>query len=347
MKNDNITIYDIAREAGVSPATVSRVLNSSANVKSEKKERVLELVAKYNFIPNAMAQGLSNQATKTIGVLLADIRNPFYAVSYVGIETAAIEKGYNVILCNALNDDATEQQHLEMLESKSVDAIIMIGGHTDDVQLDDDYKQLLLRINAKVPVIIAGQQASFSLDKVCIDDRPGMEALMGYLIGLGHRSFALVGGISTKEPTLCKQRLFREILQRNNLPFNEGMILTAPNYDQKDGYNLVKKMLRGGAMPTAIIGINELTALGALNALTEAGLSVPGDISVAGFDDTYLSSISMPQLTSVGCQYDEFGEKLMDMVMERLSAPGGIKTVRVPSGLNVRRSCAAPKAKAL
>ena len=118
MKSDSITIYDLAREAGVSPATVSRVLNNTARVKQEKRDKVMALVQKYNFVPSAVAQGLSNKITKTIGVLMSDVRNPFYSTLYVGIETAASGCGYNTILCNALNDPDIEYQHLEMLESK-------------------------------------------------------------------------------------------------------------------------------------------------------------------------------------------------------------------------------------
>ena len=132
-ENKTITIYDIAREAGVSPSTVSRVLTNSANVRSEKKEKVQALIEKYNFKPNALAKGLADTKTRTIGVLAADIRNPYYAALFVSIEKAARETEYTVLLCNSLGVTDTEKELLGKLQEQRVDAIIQLGGRVDDL----------------------------------------------------------------------------------------------------------------------------------------------------------------------------------------------------------------------
>lgn len=341
MKRDSITIYDLAREAGVSPATVSRVLNNSARVKKEKRDRVMELVEKYKFVPSAVAQGLSNKNTKTIGVLLSDVRNPFYSTLYVGLETAAIGCGYNTVLCNALNDPDIEYQHLEMLESKNVDVILLLGGGADDMPPSVEYRQLVQRIIQKTPVIFASEPNSFDACRLLMNDRPGTEALLAYLFGLGHKKFALVGGLPTISPTFVKRQMISEILERNHLPQEENWIIDTQQYEVDDGYQAGKKLFKRPLkeLPTAIIGINEMVTLGLMRAAEEAGLRVPEDISFAGFDNTFLSKVCMPSLTCVGCMYDVYGEKVMDLVKKLIRDPNHREVAMIPCGLTVRRSC--------
>lgn len=345
MKNEKITIYDIAKEAGVSTATVSRILSGKNNVSHEKREKVLSLIEKHGFVPNALAQGLTTKESKTIGMLLSDIRNPFYASLHVGAETAAIREGYTVILCNSLNDDEVERQNLEMLVRKGVDVIFLSGGRVDTITPDEEQVKLMSKIAETTPLVVAGTADYFPCSRIGIDDRPGMEALMGYLIGLGHKRFALLGGTSIKSPTYKKQVLFQEILERNGLTYHPQWVIETEHYDVSDGYAAAKRLLRQHNLPTAILGINELTAVGAMRAITEAGYSIPEDFSVAGFDNTYLAEISSPTLTSAGCMYDEYGEELIDLVIQAAAKPGLYKNKNVPSGVTVRKSCAAPRKK--
>lgn len=341
MKRDTITIYDLAREAGVSPATVSRVLNKSARVKPEKQERVMKLVEKYKFVPSAVAQGLSNKNTKTIGVLLSDVRNPFYSTMYVGIETAAIANGYNVILCDALNDPDIEYQHLEMLESKNVDVFLLLGGGADDRNPRPEYRKLVERIIQKTPVIFASGLTCFDTCRLLMNDLPGIEALMAYLFGLGHRKFALVGGLDSIAPTHSKIQTISGILERSGYPQEEGWIIETQRYEVEDGYQAGKKLFKRPKkdLPTAVIGINEMVALGVMRAAEEAGLRIPEDLSLAGFDNTFLSKICTPSLTCVGCIYDVYGEKLMELVKKLARDPSYREVSMVPCGLTVRRSC--------
>lgn len=341
MKSDSITIYDLAREAGVSPATVSRVLNNTARVKQEKRDKVMALVQKYNFVPSAVAQGLSNKITKTIGVLMSDVRNPFYSTLYVGIETAASGCGYNTILCNALNDPDIEYQHLEMLESKNVDVILLLGGSADDLEPSAEYGQLVQRIMQKTPIIFASEFNNFATCRLMMNDRPGIEALMAYLVGLGHRRFAVIGGREEVSPTFSKRKTIREILERDGIPEGDSWVIDTPGYEVDDGYLIGKKLFKRPLkeLPTAIIGINEVITLGIMRAAEECGIRVPEDISIAGFDNTFLSKICTPSLTCVGCMYDVYGEKLMELVKKLVQDPSHREVLMIPCGLTVRRSC--------
>lgn len=342
MKGENITIYDIANEAGVSPATVSRIMNGTANVAAEKRERVKTVMDKYSFVPSAVAKNLSSRESKTLGILLSDIRNPFYSSFYVALEVAAVRRGYNVILCNALNDEDIEKQQLEMLVNKGVDVIIACGGRTDTLVPDDDQVAFMNAVAQKVPVVVVGTANYFPCSRITTDIRPAMEALMGYLIGLGHRDFAILGGLSSKTPTREKQELFQEILKRNGLNCREEWIVETPNYQVSDGYEAGKRFFRRQELPTAILGMNESIALGIIRAASEANLRVPEDLSVVGFDNTYMAELCTPPLTSAGCMYDEYGETLMELVYRIVTEHEIQPMVTVSSGLTVRKSCAKP-----
>ena len=156
-ENKVITIYDIAKEAGVSPSTVSRVLTNNVNVRAEKKEKIQKIIDKYNFKPNALAKGLSDTKSKVIGVLAADVRNPFYAEIFVACEEAAIEAGYTVLLSNSLGETQKEIEQLEMLNQQKVDAIIQFGGKVDDIVSNQEYVNKVNSLISRIPMIITGR----------------------------------------------------------------------------------------------------------------------------------------------------------------------------------------------
>lgn len=152
-----VTIYDIAKEANVSAATVSRVLTNSTNVRSDKKERILTLMEKYNFRPNAMARGLVDTKSKTIGIMVADIRNPFYSEAFVACEAAARNYGYTVLLCNSYCDKEQEQILLEKLAEKRVDAVIQMGGRADENVTNKEYAEYVNRMIQNIPMLVTGK----------------------------------------------------------------------------------------------------------------------------------------------------------------------------------------------
>ncbi|MCR5310090.1 MAG: LacI family transcriptional regulator [Lachnospiraceae bacterium] len=310
-----ITIYDIAREAKVSPSTVSRVLTNSANVRPEKRDRVMAVVNKYNFKPNPLAKGLSDTRSGVIGILAADVRNPFYSAVYVACENAALERGYRVILCCSLEDKDREVEQLNILKSQRVDAIIQIGGRVDDVMTDLSFAEEAKQISANVPIVTNGKIDSVPCYRVTINAIEASKLLTEHLIGLGHKKIALVGGRLDVISTYEKYITFRNILKQNGIPFKKEYIVEG-GYNHDAGYAGIKKLLALKERPTAIIAINDFSAAGVMRGLTEAGLKIPEDMSVVSYDNTYITDLLVPKLSSIDYDYDTFGKKLVDSAID-------------------------------
>ena len=306
-----ITIYDIAKEAGVSASTVSRVLNGSASVRKEKKERIQKIIEKYNFKPNALAKGLSDTATKTIGVIAADIRNPFYASLFVACELAAEKAGYSVVLTNSLGVKEREVNQLDYLMQQRVDAIIQIGGRVDDLVTDDFYAEKLRDICKTTPVVVTGKIDKAPVYSVAIDQTRAMDIIMEHLIDLGHEKIAMVGGLMRVVSTYNKYNSYVGNLKKHGIKVRGEYVING-NYDPVSGYEGTNTLLDLGERPTAIVAINDFAASGALRSIREHNLRVPEDISVVSFDNTYTADILSPKLTSVDYDYDHFGKLLVD-----------------------------------
>ena len=314
MQNNDktITIYDIAKEAGVSASTVSRVLTNSANVRSEKKEKIMALIEKYNFKPNVMARGLADTKTHTIGILSADIRNPYYAAMFVACEKAAREAGYTAVLCNFLGDEETEKKLLVSLQEQKVDAIIQFGGRVDDLVSKEEYVELVNQIMAKTPVVITGKLDGTRCHTVRIDSMQAMELLMDHLLELGHRRIALIGGDLDVLATFEKFQRYKQILNENHIDFDPRLVTDHGSYDFETAYRQTAQMLDDGVKMTAIIAINDFSAMGIMKCLTERGYHIPEDVSVVSYDNTYMAEMGIPPLTSVDYNYEEYGRKLID-----------------------------------
>jgi DNA-binding LacI/PurR family transcriptional regulator len=290
-----VTIYDIAKEAGVSPATVSRVLTNNARVSDEKRMVVEGLIEKYGFHPNAVARGLST-TTKTLGIMIADIRNPYYASLAVECEKAANERGYLVILCNMLNDNAIEDAYLEKLYAQRVEAIIQIGCRVDDLVPDPAYIEHINRITRRIPFISTGKLTGTDSYSLRIDGIKAMKLIMDYLVGLGHRDIAFFGGAKRVLSTYEKWQQYIYLLGVHGLNFREDYVQEW-DYSEAGGYGCMKRLLQCKPIPTAAIAVNDYSAVGAMRAAAEAGLSIPEDLSLISFDNTFLSEVVQPKLT--------------------------------------------------
>ena len=311
-ENKAITIYDIAREAGVSPSTVSRVLTSNANVRPEKKERVLKLIEKYNFKPNALARGLADTRSKIIGLLTADVRNPYYAALYVACETAARDMGYTLLSSNSLDMLDQEKMLLEKLQEQKVDAIIQVGGSVDDLATNLEYSEFVNQIMSTTPVIVTGKLDGTQCHMVQIDHMKVMDLLMDHLLSLGHRKIALVDGCMDVSSTFMKVQRYKQILQKNKIEYNPDLLMINGSYNADSGYIHMNEMLDKGVVPTAVIAINDFSAVGAMRSIVEHGYRIPEDISVVSQDNTFLTNIAVPNLTSVDYDYEAFGKKLIE-----------------------------------
>lgn len=308
----SITIYDIAKEAGVSPATVSRVLTSSANVRADKKERVLQLIEKYNFKPNALAKGLADTKSKIIGLLLADVQNPFYATLSVACENCARERGYTLLTANSLDVLTREKELLESFQEKRVDAIIQVGGSVDDLTTNIEYSDFVNRITTITPMVVAGKLDGTQCHMVQIDNVKVIDLQMEYLLSLNHKKIAFVGGNMDVISTYMKGQRYKQILQRNKIDFEPDFFATDCTYGMEDGYHSMNRLFEIGKIPTAVISINDFAAIGVVKSILEHGYRIPEDISVVSQDNTYLADMMTPTLTSVDYNYHEYGRMLID-----------------------------------
>lgn len=305
-----VTIYDIAKEANVSAATVSRVLTNSTNVRKDKRERILELIEKYNFRPNAMARGLVDTRSKTIGIMVADVRNPFYSELFVACEAAAARRGYTVLLCNSYCDKAQEKILLEKLTEKRVDAIIQMGGRVDEVCTNREYAEHVKRMTQNIPMLVTGKLDGTDCYQIQIDAAQSMEIIMDYLTGLGHERIAFLGGYGNVISTNEKETVYRRILKERGIRLGE-LYRQEGSYDYPCGYAAMNAMLEAGERPTAVIAINECAAIGVMAGAREHRLRIPEDISVVSYDNTFLAELVTPRLTGVDYDYQEFGELLI------------------------------------
>lgn len=335
----SITIYDIAKEAKVSVATVSRVLTGSAHVSEEKQERIKTIIEKYEFQPNALAKGLSETKSNMIGMIVSDIRNPFYGTLFVECEKVANELGYMVLLCNSLGDNRLEEKHLKNLVNQRVDAIIQIGGCVDELVSGMTYVEHVNKVANRIPVVITGRLDGADCYQVNIDEAQSMELIMEYLFSLGHRKIALVGGRSNVKSTVEKRQRYKQILNRYGIPYRADYVLNSLHYDEEGGYECMKNLFEQKEFPTAVIAINDYSAIGVMRAINEQGLSIPEDISVASFDNTYLADVTVPRLTSISYNYKQFGAALVNTAVKAILNQETERVILLPPELNVKTSC--------
>lgn len=338
-----VTIYDIAREAGVSAATVSRVLTNNANVRQDKKDKILDLMQKYDFKPNAMARGLIDTRSRTIGIVAADVRNPFYAEVFVACELAASERGYMVLLGNSLGDKEREKLQLEKFQEQRVEAVIQIGGRADDMYPQEDYAEKVRQVTNRIPMVVTGSVTGPRCYQVRIDDARSIELAMEHLVGLGHRKIAMVGGWQSVTSTYEKFRRYEQLLAQYGIPLLPELEGMKGGYDPESGYATMNSILAEGNIPTAVIAVNDFTAVGAMKSIREAGLRIPEDISIISHDNSYIAEAVTPALTSVEYNYPHFGKMLVDTAIRAIDGEELPPLQLVEPELVVRGSTAVAK----
>jgi DNA-binding LacI/PurR family transcriptional regulator len=334
----DITIYDIAKEAGVSPATVSRVLTNNAKVSDKKRELVEQIIKKHDFRPNAVARQLAS-STRLLGLMTADICNPYYAALAVECEKAANERGYTVLLCNIFNNKEIEDAHLEKLYAQRVEAIIQIGCRVDDLVTDPAYTEHVKRVTRTIPFICSGKLDGADSYSVRIDHTEAMKLVMEYLVSLGHREIAFIGGERRVQSTHEKLQQYIYLMGGYGLSFREEFIQEG-NYNETGGYACMDRLLGGGPPPSAVIAVNDYSAVGALQAAYNRNLSIPQDLSIISFDNTFLAKIVQPQLTTVDYNYPVFAQTLIDTAIEAAAGKEPPRRQLITPRLVIRNSCA-------
>ena len=343
-----VTIYEIASESGVSVSTVSRVLNNSPSVSTDKYNRIKEVIDKYNFTPNSLARSLTNKQTMTLGVIIPDISNPFFASLFLEIERYALEHNYTLILCNTLYGGSShgvkspfnELMYFQMMLDKQVDGVLIIGGQVDKEEISEDYINALNELNRNIPVVIIGEHIN-SCDCLFIERNlaGGVSAAVQHLHALGNVRIGFIGGEAGVRITTARFEAYRNTLKSLSLPY-DGSLVALSDYYIQDGYISMNKVLSNSSPnPTAVIAINDMVAIGAMRAIYDANLKVPDNIAVVSCDQFFESDYLIPRLTTLDQQNDYLGRL---SIMKLISAINGVKETisinHIPQ-LIIRESC--------
>jgi LacI family transcriptional regulator len=299
-----VTLRVIAREAGVSASTVSRIINGTVKVSEELKGAVEAAIARHDFRPDAAARGLALGRTLTIGVLSQSIDSPFYAEGLRGVELRLLQAGYAALFMSGNWNEADEERCMREFIDRGVDGIIMFSGRLSDAAVKDFAK--------RVPIVVTGR--SVKAPAVCslpIDDRLGAVLAMRHLIGRGHRRIAFIAGSENHPDALQRLAGYKAGLQEARIPFDPDLVV-AGDWHEEGGLRATMQLVESGREFTAIFCVNDQTAHGAYLGLFRKGLSVPEDISVVGFDDLPSSSYTLPPLTSVRQSVGLLGERSVE-----------------------------------
>jgi len=328
------TIYDIARGAGVSIATVSRVLNNSPGVKEETRQRVLAVIKELNYSPNVMAEALTSKKTYTLGLLIPDIANPFFAELARGVEDRANFHGFNVIICNTDNKQHKESDYLRLLKQKRIDGLIYAAAETGSPGIKE-----LTRKGFPV-VLLAREIEGLDLDAVLVDNVEAAYVATKHLVELGHRKIALVTETLNIKSSRDRQRGYLQVL-------TEEGIIAVPEYQvfnvgsMMAGKKAAKQLLSLTNPPTAAVAFNDMVAIGIIEGVKEMGLKVPRDLSVVGFDDTIIASVTDPPLTTMAQPIHQMGSYAIDRLVGLINGEGNdAKRLVLEARLVVRRSTA-------
>ena len=339
-----VSIKDIARAAGVSHSTVSRALAHSPLIPELTRRRIERMAGKMGYAPNALARGLVTRRTQTIGVIVTSIDDPFVAEVVRGIEEIAADKGYRVFLGTSHNDPAREVSLVRALREWRVDGVIVASSRVGAL-----YQPLLKEIG--VPIVLINNQsrsnpphsrADGEIHSVVFDDVEGGVLATQFLISQGHHVIGYLGGPRGYAENRKRLAGYRRALAAANIPYDPTLVCSGSG--RVDSGVLARNLAALPAAPTAIFCYNDMGAIGALTALKQAGLRVPEDVSLVGFDDIPFANYVDPPLTSVHQPKDEMGRLALKMLLDLLDGKHVVNVV-MPGKLIVRASACARLAK--
>jgi LacI family transcriptional regulator len=323
-----ITLKMVAERAGVSVNTASRAINNKPDISKETKKRILQIAKELGYIRNAAAVALRTKKTGTIGAVIADNRNPFYAEVLNGIEEAAREKNYHIILANTQRDYQKEEEVINLLLAKRVDGLLI----TPVQDRDDDIKNL---IDANIPFVVVGRDfENIEVDAVYNDEVKGGFLATEYLIKKGHKKIASINGFLHKSPAKGRLEGYKKALKKYGIPFDDALV-TVGDIDVKDGYERTKQLLEKGLNFTAIFAYNDMMAFGAMQAIKEKGLRIPEDIGLVGYDDIPFASLISPPLTTIRLKKQDLGVESVKLLLSRING-NRKKTKKVMLGVELQ-----------
>ncbi|MFM8929218.1 MAG: LacI family DNA-binding transcriptional regulator [Betaproteobacteria bacterium] len=316
------TLAMVAKAAGVSPSTVSRILNGTAKVSVDKEAAVRCAIEDLGFSPNPVARGLAGGRTSSIGVLTQTVSSPFYGEAHLGIEAALRDEGYIPLFVSGHWVEAEERKALEELMSRRVDGLIVLAGRLSDRGMQGYAKQ--------VPMVVLGRQMSgVRVHSLSFDNRSGANMATRHLVEMGHRRIAYIAGDTDHDDAVERLEGYRDAMREAGLPVDSKLIVQG-DFTEAGGMLAVNRLLDRRVNFTAIACSNDQTAIGALLALNRRNIRVPDDVSIIGFDDVAPARFSIPPLTSVHLSVYEAGEAAARSILSLLRGEPAGETLPEP-----------------
>lgn len=332
-----MTLKDVARRAGVHPATASRALSQETRllVSDATANRVLAAATELGYRPNAVARSLRTRRSHTVGVLVPDLTNPLFPPMVRGLADRLETHGYVALIGNTDSDDARERRVFEQLRARHVDGYVLATARLQDPLLADAAR-------CGVPVVLMNRiAAGDGFPSVTVDNEAGVRLAVRHLVSLGHRHIACIAGPQDLSTGLARYRAFASAMAEADLEVAASRVSFARSFSIDEGYRCARQILAGPDGCTAVAAGNDMLAVGCYRALDEAGLGCPADISVVGFNDMPFIDMLRPPLTTVAFSHVEVGAQAADLLIERLNgAAGPAKVLHVVPDLIVRGSTA-------
>ena len=324
-----VTMRDVARQAGVSVATVSRVFNGSGPVGEGTRQRILQTADALRYVPNGTARSLTTNVTETVGVLLPSLYGEFYSEVIRGVEGAVRARRYHTLL-SSVHDGLDELAAVLRTLVGRVDGFVVMS---PDIEAD----VLEANLPAGVPVVLLGKTAPGHA-AVVIDNEAGAAGMVAHLAGLGHRRIAHVTGGLGNTDAQARLAGYRRAVADGALDADPALVVEG-DFTEASGHAAARALLARPDRPTAVFAANDSMAIGALRAFREAGLDVPGDVALAGFDDIPVAEFVTPALTSVHVPIYEMGAQAVEAVLATILGTDGATSTTLPTRLVVRESC--------
>lgn len=328
-----VTMADVARRAGVSLMTVSRVVNNKGDISEETSLRIREIIKQLGYRPSGIARSLATKHSGTLGLVVPDNSNPFFSAVARGAEHLAYQEGYNIFLCNTEEETDREYAVLCSLEEKGVDGVILCSSRLEENKLRE--------VIAYLPAVVLMNRRLDEEGIACVlnDERCSSKMAIEHLVDRGHRAIGMLAGPPNSYSGRHRARAYCEAMQELGLEPGNGWLMNCPPMVE-GGMRATQEMLAAHPELTALICFNDLVAVGALKACAEAGLSVPGDIAVVGHDDIPLAELVTPALTTCRMSQYEMGQQAVKLLLECIGGrqEEGCKEILMAPQLVIRAS---------